>query len=725
MRRLYPVFSTLVFAVVVFLFCVFYTHSKAFEYLEEVEGDISRLALFHLKSAVLGFSNEVSDLLKASSRFPVKTCRGCSFVVWMDVDGNVLESTGSFPEDLYDEGIVQAALYGDYDEVFSDVYFTDREIHVRSAVLIQTDDGRELIGVFDRKVPSSFFSHLEGVLKRSVFFISESGEIFGEGFEVEEDLLKGAEESQSPVVRIEPERSTTVIPVFDFEEWNLKGFIVVSRNLSGFKGKISRTTLFFAVFVFSSLVPLILGLRFALIRRKRVYTTLFLSSIPILASLVALFLHTVPKILESEYGAYTDSAVEVIGEDVGIWKDRIDEMKKILNVQVVVKTDGKVSSTLKKTLLEKIGNWRKVRVSGGIELGEVEVNRVLHTYMGFELEGSRLFVLKEKTPLVNSVVKSRFVGLTVLGVSVFFLLILGFSIENIERPRLLKATFVGYAFLAPALIHLVWWAVGPVAFSFFLAFHRWNVIDPAKPFVGLGHFKELFHDKLFWNAMKNTALFSLQVPISMFLSLLLAIGVNRRTVGMTFLRTIYYLPAVTSGVSTIIVWRWILNKEYGILNYILGFLGVPKIPWLTSPKTALIAIMLMSIWQSLGSQMIIFLAGLQSIPQTFYDAASVDGASSFQKFRHITLPLLKPTTLFVLVTSIIGSFQIFTPVYVLTQGGPLRSTDVVFYHIWESAWIELKMGYAAAQSWMLFLVLLILTYMEFKLFGRESWQQYF
>jgi ABC-type sugar transport system permease subunit len=258
-----------------------------------------------------------------------------------------------------------------------------------------------------------------------------------------------------------------------------------------------------------------------------------------------------------------------------------------------------------------------------------------------------------------------------------------------------------------------------------LAFQRWNVVDPAKPFVGLDNFRELFRDKLFWNAMKNTALFSLQVPISMFLSLLLAIAVNRPTKSMALLRTVYYLPVVTAGVSTTIVWRWIFNKDFGILNYVLGIFGVPKIPWLTSPNTALIAIMLLSIWQSLGSQMVIFLAGLQSIPQAFYEAASIDGANRFQRFSKITLPLLKPTTMFVLITSVIGSFQVFTPVYVLTQGGPLRSTDVVFYHIWEAAWIELRMGYAAAQSWMLFLVLLVLTYFQFKLFGKESWQQYF
>ncbi|HOM73322.1 MAG TPA: sugar ABC transporter permease, partial [Armatimonadota bacterium] len=336
-----------------------------------------------------------------------------------------------------------------------------------------------------------------------------------------------------------------------------------------------------------------------------------------------------------------------------------------------------------------------------------------------------LDVVKEKTPLVNAATKIRFSGIIAIVICLTFVWLLGFSIRNADRPRFLRATLIGYIFLAPALIHLIWWAAGPVGFSFFLAFHRWNVIDPAKPFVGLDNCKELFRDKLFWNAMKNTVLFSLQVPIGMFFSLLLAMAVNRPTRSMALLRTVYYLPAVTAGVSTTIVWRWILNKDFGILNYILGIFGIPKIPWLTSPRTALIAIMLMSIWQALGSQMIIFLAGLQSIPQAFYEAASIDGANGFQKFRKITLPLLKPTSIFVLVTSVIGSFQVFTPVYVLTQGGPLRSTDVVFYHIWESAWIELRMGYAAAQSWMLFLVLVVLTYLQFKLFGKESWQQYF
>ncbi|PIJ61286.1 hypothetical protein V513_10240 [Mesotoga sp. H07.pep.5.3] len=289
----------------------------------------------------------------------------------------------------------------------------------------------------------------------------------------------------------------------------------------------------------------------------------------------------------------------------------------------------------------------------------------------------------------------------------------------------MNRTFIGYAFLLPALVHLVWWAVGPMGFALFLAFRRWSIVDAAKPFVGLENFIELFSDFKFWNAMKNTAVYSIYVPIGMFISLLLAIAVNKLGKLSIVLRVLYYLPVVTAGVATTIVWRWIFNRDFGVLNFILGLVGIKPIAWLESPQYALVSMMIIGIWSSIGSQLLIFLAGLQGIPKDFYDAAAVDGASKSRIFWKITLPLLKPTSLFVLVTSVIGSFQVFTPIYVLTQGGPLRSTDVVFYHIWQSAWVDMRMGYAAAQSWILFLLLAVLTLVEFKLFGKESWQAYF
>jgi len=520
----------------------------------------------------------------------------------------------------------------------------------------------------------------------------------------------------------------SVVPVFDFEEWGIKGFLVNSIEIGEVRRIFLKSLIINVVlFAFSS-AALMIGALITIKKKLKVKRVLYIFSLPLLFSVVFIFVFQIPGVLKNEYEEIVGMTAKALEGWGKVWLEtaHFEEMKKILNVQILLTRNEKVTfSTLRRNMIDRLANWRFVSNFNTVDLGELDVNRVRHTYLSSKSGDETLFLLKEKTPLVNNTVNIRFMGIIVLILSVLFIVVLGFSIKNADRPRFLRATLVGYVFLAPALIHLLWWAAGPVAFSFYLAFHRWNVIDPAKPFVGFENFRELFQDKLFWNAMKNTVVFSLQVPISMLLSLLLAIAVNRQTKSMALLRTIYYLPAVTAGVSTTIVWRWILNKEFGILNYVLGFFGVPKIPWLTSPNTALIAIMLMTIWQSLGSQMIIFLAGLQSIPQAFYEAASIDGANTFQKFRFITIPLLKPTTVFVLVTSVIGSFQVFTPIYVLTQGGPLRSTDVVFYHIWESAWIELRMGYAAAQSWMLFLVLVVLTYIQFKLFGKESWKQYF
>jgi len=297
----------------------------------------------------------------------------------------------------------------------------------------------------------------------------------------------------------------------------------------------------------------------------------------------------------------------------------------------------------------------------------------------------------------------------------FFMLISILSTRGKERRRLLE----GYSFLTPSLIHLVVFIFVPLLFSLYLSFHRWNVILPEKPFVGLENFRMLLKDRLFWNAMKNTAIYTLHVPVGMALSLAVAVMLNQRIRGVNLFRTLYFLPSVSSFVAIAMVWTWLYQPQYGLLNFILRKLGLGTLPWLSSPSTALISIMIMSIWISIGYQMVIFLAGLQGIPEYLYEAAIIDGASAWQRFRRITLPLLTPTTFFVLVTSIIGSFQVFTSVYVMTEGGPNRATDVVVYHIYQNAWEYLRMGYASAMSWVLFVVILIATYVQFKLLGRR------
>ncbi len=735
--KLYLILFTISFVGIIFFSSLSYLRSRFFQYKKGVESEIARASLFYVKSELYDFGKTIFDLLKNEDISISKLedisriiCEKCSFLVWMDIDGNIIAEFGTLPdEDLYLDPLVQSVFYGENNTFMSDIYSLDEALQIRTAMIVESDQSDELIVLVGKTLPADYFFRIGQFFGRKVFFVSKDGRVFGEGFPVSDDLLKRVKASQRVETEVTKDgRMISVMPFLDFEQWGMKGFLVNSIDIKQAQSKLLELQFINAIlFIISSLI-LIFGILRAMNKRLKAIFVLFLFSVPLFLSIISVFLFQMTKVLGAEYEEHMKMTAKTLERFGQTWlkMEELEEIKRILGVQVLLMENRNVIfATLRKNILDTLAKWSPIASFNTVEMGELDVNRVRHTYLVLQKDNQRLYLLKEKTPLVNDLTGIRFMGLILSIVSILFVVILGFAIKNADRPRFLRATLIGYIFLAPALIHLLWWAAGPVVFSFYLAFHRWNVIDPAKPFVGFDNFKELFQDKLFWNAMKNTVLFSLQVPIGMFFSLLVAIAVNRQTKRMALLRTIYYLPAVTAGVSTTIVWRWILNRDFGILNYVLGFLGIPKIPWLTSPNTALIAIMLMSIWQSLGSQMIIFLAGLQSIPQTFYEAASIDGANSFHKFRFVTIPLLKPTTVFVLVTSVIGSFQVFTPIYVLTQGGPLRSTDVVFYHIWESAWVELRMGYAAAQSWMLFLVLVVLTYIQFKLSGKESWKQYF
>jgi ABC-type sugar transport system permease subunit len=283
----------------------------------------------------------------------------------------------------------------------------------------------------------------------------------------------------------------------------------------------------------------------------------------------------------------------------------------------------------------------------------------------------------------------------------------------------LRETTAAWSFIAPSLVLLLVFSAVPLLFAFYLSFHGWNLLEPAKPFVGLGHYIELASDGLFWNAAKNTAIYALYVPLTMACALGVAILLNRSIKGVALLRAIFFLPYITSFVAISIVWQWMYDPNFGIFNWVLGLFGLGPFPWLNSPSTALLALIIMAVWIHIGFQMVIFLAGLQAIPNELYEAAMIDGAGPWRRFWRITLPMLKPTTFFVLVTSIIGSFQVFTFVYVMTEGGPLHATDVIVYHIYQNAWQFLRMGYASAMSWVLFAVIFAITLIQFRLLGRR------
>lgn len=313
------------------------------------------------------------------------------------------------------------------------------------------------------------------------------------------------------------------------------------------------------------------------------------------------------------------------------------------------------------------------------------------------------------------------IAMTVLGIIGILAAALCLSFgELAEHPRTFRRNVTAWSFLAPSLLHLLMFTLGPLALAAWLSLHRWSLLDVARPFVGLANYARLLGDGAFWNAIRNTAVFTLHVPVSMAVALALALVVHRRARGIVFLRATLFLPTITSLVAVAMVWQWMLHDEYGLINWLLTTAGLSPVGWLSSPSTALVSIMIMAVWMVVGYQMILFQAGLATIPQELYDAARIDGAGPWRRFIHVTLPGLRHTLFFVLVTSVIGSFQVFGAVYVMTEGGPLRSTDVVVYHIYQEAWEFLRFGDAAAMSWVLFAIIFFVTWLQFRTLEQRA-----
>jgi multiple sugar transport system permease protein len=273
------------------------------------------------------------------------------------------------------------------------------------------------------------------------------------------------------------------------------------------------------------------------------------------------------------------------------------------------------------------------------------------------------------------------------------------------------------------MIGILVFVLGPVIAGLLLSFTQWDILSSPR-WISIGNYKELLHDTLFWTGLKNTAYYVLlTVPAGMVVSLLLAILVNVPLRGVNFFRSTYFLPVVTSTVAISIVWKWLYNPEFGILNFILNLIGLPSKQWLSDPKLAMPCIAIMSIWHGMGYDMVIFLAGLKGIPTQLYEAAKIDGGSRTQMFLWITLPLLTPTLFFVLVMSVISSFQVFGEIYVMTNGGPGNATLTYNYFLYQNAFLWFKMGYAASLGYVLFLIIFLLTLMQVKfLGGRVSYE---
>jgi multiple sugar transport system permease protein len=281
---------------------------------------------------------------------------------------------------------------------------------------------------------------------------------------------------------------------------------------------------------------------------------------------------------------------------------------------------------------------------------------------------------------------------------------------------------MGYLFMLPALVSIITFLIGPILYAFFLSFQDFTFLNPdLSRFVGLDNYLQMFHDPRFQRALWNTSLYSLGVvPVQVCLALALALIVNSRIRGKTFFRVIYFLPTVTSTVAVSVMFLFLFKKD-GLVNHVLGWFGIPGRSWFLDVDFALPSIMLMAVWTTVGQFMVIYLAGLQDIPQDLYEAAEVDGAGPWRKFWHITLPLLKPTTFFIVVMSIIGTFQVFDQMYVISkgEGGPLDATLTVVLYLYNVAFKDFKMGYASAIAFFLFFVILILTLIQRRIFGEE------
>ena len=295
-----------------------------------------------------------------------------------------------------------------------------------------------------------------------------------------------------------------------------------------------------------------------------------------------------------------------------------------------------------------------------------------------------------------------------------------------RRGTLESTQAAGWLFLAPALILIGVFFFLPVAASLLLSltdFDIYAVGDPSNArFVGLRNYAALLKSPLFWQALKNTFVFALVGgPLTVAASLGAALLVNAKlTRFRTFFRTVYFIPFVTTLVAVAIVWRYLYHPQYGLINYALSAVGIEGIDWLGDPRWAMPAIILMSVWKNFGYNMLIFIAGLQGIPSELYEAAMLDGAGPLRRFWHVTLPMLGPTLLFVAVITLIGYFQLFAEPYVMTAGGPLRSTTSVVLLMYEEGFRWWRMGYAAALAFVLFLVMLAWTFIQFRLQRRSA-----
>jgi multiple sugar transport system permease protein len=284
----------------------------------------------------------------------------------------------------------------------------------------------------------------------------------------------------------------------------------------------------------------------------------------------------------------------------------------------------------------------------------------------------------------------------------------------------IRKSWICYLFILPNLVGVLLFLAFPVVFALYMSFTEWDILTSPE-FVGLQNYRTMFtDDPLFWTSLRNSAYYVLlTVPTTMLIALGLAMAMNQAVRGIAFFRAAIYVPVLTSAVAVAFVWQWIFNYDFGLLNAILDFFHLPSVRWLTSSRWAIISLAIMSVWKSAGYFAVILFAALQGVPEVLHEAAEIDGATAWRRFLNITLPLIAPALLFVTVISVIGSFQVFDQVYLVTgNGGPGTATYVYNLHLFNEGFKFFHMGYAAALAYVLFAILFVITYLQLRI-GRD------
>jgi multiple sugar transport system permease protein len=280
-----------------------------------------------------------------------------------------------------------------------------------------------------------------------------------------------------------------------------------------------------------------------------------------------------------------------------------------------------------------------------------------------------------------------------------------------------KDTMQFFLFISPWIAGFLFLIFIPTVMSLYYSFTDWDVLTPAK-FIGINNYIGLFQDDLFFQSVKVTGVYTLlAVPMNVFLTLLVAMLLNTEIKGISLFRTIFYMPAILSSVVISVLWQWILNSKYGILNAALGKLGIEGPRWLSDPKWAMTSLLMMALW-GIGGGIIMYLAGLQAVPNDLYEAAHLDGAGFVNNLVHITLPSMSPIILFTFLTSMIGTLQTFTQAYIMTEGGPNNSTLFYAYYLYNNGFVYRKMGKACAMAWLLLLVIFSLSVLVLKVSSK-------